>query len=171
MPIIAKAGGGKFTPAPEGPQQAVCVDVVDLGLVKQAWQGVEKELPMVRVVWHSAEHDPITNAPYQIQQRYTLSLHEKANLRKALEAWRGRAFTESELEGFDLESLIGVNVFLSITHNVSKGNTYANVTSLMRLPKGMTVLPITEGYIRVAERAPEPEQGAAPHNDDDDIPF
>ena len=175
MPIIAKAGSAKFAPAPEGPQQAVCVDIVDLGLVEQTWGEETTEKPMVRLVWHSAEIDPETAEPFQIQKRYTLSLHEKASLRKDLEAWRGRAFTDEELAGFDLEKLIGVNAFLSITHNVSKGTTYANVTSLMRLPNGMTPLPVTPGYVRMCDRedadAPPDRSDAGTPDDDDSIPF
>lgn len=178
MPIVAKAGGTKFTPAPEGPQQAVCVDVVDLGLVQQTWTEAQEYKPMVRVIWHSEEIDPETKKPYVIEKRYTLSLHENANLRKDLEAWRGRGFTDAELEGFDLETLIGINAFCSITHNVSKGKTYANVTSIMRLPKGTDALPITPGYIRQCDRegytapnARPPVNDAPPPDDDSDVPF
>lgn len=180
MPILARRSPPKFTqgpPAPEGPQQAVCVDVVDLGLIEQTWGEETKHRHMIRIVWHSAEVDEKSGKPYAISKRYTLSLDEKANLRKDLEAWRGRAFTEEELAGFDVESVIGANAFLSITQKVSKAITYANVTSIMKLPKGMTSLGLTPGYVRLHERertAAEPEppvEDTPPPTDDDDIPF
>lgn len=185
MPIVAKRPNTSFTPAPEGPQQAVCVDVVDLGLVEQNFGSDEGDAtlkPMVRIVWHSAEIDPATGKPYTISNRYTLSLHEKANLRKHLESWRGRVFTEAELDGFDLETVIGANAYIQIVHKVSgKGQTFANIASIMSLPKGMTGLPVTAGYTRQCERDDwEPPNQNAPmpndhthetRNDDDDIPF
>ena len=39
---------------------------------------------------------------FQLRKDYKNSLHEKAGLRKDLEAWRGRRFTDAELAGFDL---------------------------------------------------------------------
>lgn len=182
MPILARQSPPKFTqgpPAPEGPQQAVCVDIVDLGLIEQTWGEETKHKHMIRIIWHSSEVDPKSGQPYAISQRYTLSLDPKANLRKHLEAWRGRAFTEDELRGFDVESVIGANAFLSITQNISKGVTYANVTSIMKLPKGMTPMPITPGYIRLADKErlaatevrPTVHDDAPPPDDDSDIPF
>jgi hypothetical protein len=180
MPIIAKRANSTFTPAPEGPQQAVCVDIVDLGVVEHEWKGKKKTDPMVRIVWHSAEINPETDQPYEISNRYTNSLGEKANLRKHLEAWRGRAFTEEELDGFDLETVIGVNAFISIVQNISKGKTYANIAAIMKLPKGMDPLPITHDYVRRCLRddwedptsEALPDQGAPlPSDDDDSIPF
>ena len=38
--------------------------------------------------------------PFLVRRRYTASLHEKSALRKDLESWRGRAFTNVELDGF-----------------------------------------------------------------------
>jgi hypothetical protein len=177
MPIIAKRAAGNFTPAPEGPQQAVCVDVVDLGLIEESWQEGEPTLKhKIAIVWHSAEIDPETGKPYTIQKRYNLSLHEKATLTKDLTAWRGRAFTDAELEAFDVESVIGANAYVSITHN----KNWANVTAIMPLPKGMAKLPITAGYVRRCDRddyvPPASQQGKAPDappfpDDDDEIPF
>lgn len=181
MPIVAKRPNTSFTPAPEGPQQAVCVDVVDLGLVDYEWKGKKKTDAMVRIIWHSAEINPETDQPYEISNRYTNSLGDKANLRKHLEAWRGKAFTEEERDGFDLETLIGVNAFMSIIQNVSKGKTYANIASIMKLPKGMEPMPITEGYVRrcfrddweppVYEHHDSPGDSGSLPNPDEDIPF
>ncbi len=168
MPIIAKRQFSTFTPAPEGPQQAVCVDVVDLGMQEEQWGDEPAQMKhKVKLVWHSAEIDPETDRPYVISKRYNLSLHEKATLLKDLEAWRGRAFTEAELDAFDLEQLIGVNAYLSITHRTTKKGTFANVGSIMKLPKGTDQLPITPGYVRVCHK---PETTYNP-NGDDSVPF
>jgi hypothetical protein len=170
MPIIAK-GFASFNPAPEGPQQAVCVDVVDLGMEEERWgEGEAKLKPKVRIMWHSVEVDPETKKPYSIVEKYTLSLHEKAKLRAVLESWRGKKFTDEEAEGFDLETLLGVNAYISIVHN----KQWANISAIMPLPKGMPPIPITQGFVRKVDRDATPTKPDH-HEDgfpsDDDIPF
>ena len=170
MPIIAKRAAS-FNPAPEGPQQAVCVDVVDLGMEEEQRGEDEAKLkPKVRIMWHSVEVDPETKKPYAIVEKYTLSLHEKAKLRATLESWRGKKFTDEEAEGFDLETLLGVNAYISIVHN----KQWANISAIMPLPKGMPSIPITKGFVRKVDRDTGPTKPDH-HEDgfpsDDDIPF
>lgn len=173
MPIIAKktGGGADFAPAPAGTHPAVCVDVVDLGILKVNWGGKEKSQHKINVVWQIGEARQ-DGKPFQVQKRYTLSLHEKAALRKDLESWRGRAFNEAELEGFDVEVLVGVGAFLNVIHNVKDGSTYANVSAIMKMPKGM-VPPEPRSYVRVIDRdksdAAEPDEVYTA--DMDDVPF
>ena len=64
-------------------------------------------------------------------------MSEKANLRKDLEGWRGKSFTESELEGFDLEKLIGSNCMLNIVYN-KKGK--AKISGISKLMAGLSPL-------------------------------
>ena len=171
MPIIAKRAAS-FNPAPEGPQQAVCVDVVDLGMEEEQWGEDEPKLKeKVRIMWHSVEVDPETKKPYSIVEKYTLSLHEKAKLRATLESWRGKKFTDEEAEGFDLETLLGVNAYISIVHN----KQWANISAIMPLPKGMPPIPITKGFVRKVDRdatptKPDHHEDGFP-SDDDNIPF
>jgi hypothetical protein len=112
--------------------------------------------------------------PFLVRRRYTCSLHEKATLRRDLESWRGRAFTDKELEAFDLESLLSVGCLINVIHESRNGSTYANVASVMRLPKGMTA-PTPRDYVRVQDRPPV--QTAADDGldglgiTDDDVPF
>ena len=177
MAIIAKAGsGGDFTPCPEGPQRLVCCDVIDLGLVEVTWQGETKRQHKCEIRWQS-EHVMDSGKPFLINQRFTLSLHEKGRLRPVLEAWRGRKFTEQEAEGFDIEKLVSVSAYGNVVHNKgSKGGTFANLASIMPLPKGLESLRVSD-YMRVVDREPMSlhEQGHAvddvPAITDDDIPF
>jgi hypothetical protein len=184
MPIIARnTGSADFEPAPAGAHQAVCVDVVDKGIVKTEWQGHARERHVVQIRWQLAERNA-DGQRYLVVQSFTCTLHEKGKLRPFLESWRGRAFTEEELEGFDLEKLIGANCQLSIVHVRRDGRTYANIASIMPLAKGMEKLE-PENYVRVVDREPEPAAAAAQrrgeepwpaerppwHDDDDDLPF
>src|SRR5262252_5388304 len=105
MPIIAKAGSD-FVPAPEGSHSAVCVDVVDLGILELTFNGLTDRKHMVRLVWQIDE-DMENGKPFTVSRRFTLSLHKKAALRAAIESWRGRILTEAAVGGFDVEELLG----------------------------------------------------------------
>ena len=152
MPIIATAGADSqsFTPAPAGVHQAVCVDIVDLGIVEVTWQGKTKQQHKVNVAWQIDELRD-DGKPYLVFKRYTLSLNEKASLRKDLEAWRGRKFTRDEEMGFDVENLLGANCLLNIQHNTVGDKTYANVASIMPLAKGMQKIAVRE-FVRKQDR-------------------
>ena len=170
MPILAKDTRREFTPAPEGLHQGVCIDVVDLGLVKTQWG----EKHQVEIRWQLVDlTDDTTGLPVLVLKRYTLSLNEKAKLRHHLEAWRGRKFTAEELDGFDLEKLLGVNCQIQVVHDLADdGRVWANVSAVVPLGKGMTKIRPSETYIRVADRDKKPMSGngAAPVGDDE-APF
>jgi hypothetical protein len=83
--------------------------------------------------------NPETGKPFEISERFTVSMGEKANLRKFLGQWRGKTYTNAEAEeGAPLHKLEGVNALVQIGHNTSEatGKTYANIISIMPLPKG-----------------------------------
>lgn len=148
MSLKAKANnGGDFDPIASGMHQAVCFSVIDIGTQPQPpgvnWPAKAKvlitwELPNERIdIERDGEKE---NIPRVISARYTNSLHKKSALRPMLESWRGRPFTDEELEGFELSKLLGVNCFLNIVHNRGEGKhagkTFANVASVNPLPKG-----------------------------------
>lgn len=153
MAIMATdSGGGDFTPVPEGTHFAVCDMVVDFGKQKTTYMGDETikhqiyirwQIPAERVEWKDGDNQK-HEGPAVIGKTYTLSLGEKANLRKDLQAWRGRAFTEEELRGFDVSKLLGVAATVTVNHSEKNGKTYANVTSVGGIPKGMD-RPTAEG--------------------------
>jgi len=170
MPIIAKKGE-TFEPAPAGAHAGICVDIVDLGVLQVTYGKQTKEQHKVRICWQIDENME-DGKPFLATKRYTLSLHEKAALRKDLESWRGKPFTDEELKGFDLEVLLNKPCLLNINHTTRQGSTYADVTSIMRLPKAMTA-PTPRDYVRVCDRkeggqGPETEFGGI---SDDDVPF
>lgn len=138
-------GGGDFTPAPEGTHFAVCDMVVDLGLQNTSFKGVDSvkhqiyarwQIPAERIEWTDGDGNK-KEGPVVIGKTYTASLSEKANLRKDLQSWRGRAFTAEELKAFDVSKLLGVGAMISIVHNqADNGKTYANIGAIGGLPKG-----------------------------------
>ncbi|MBR3001654.1 MAG: hypothetical protein IKF39_11700, partial [Oscillospiraceae bacterium] len=83
--------------------------------------------------------------PRAISESYTLSLNEKANLRAMLESWRGKAFSEEELQGFDITNVLKAPCLVSTKIMTSKqGKEFAKISSVTRLPKGMEVPKDTE---------------------------
>src|SRR3990167_8424522 len=83
MPIIARDDRKPYTPAPPGLHNAVCVDVVDLGLIDSQWG----EKPQIELRWQIERENPETGKPFLVVRRFTLSLSEKSNLRPFLEGW------------------------------------------------------------------------------------
>ena len=167
MPIIAKDSRKEFTPAPEGLHQAVCVDVVDMGLQSTPWGDKQK----VDLRWQLDAKDETTNRAFIVTRRYTNSLNEKATLRQHLEAWRGRKFTGEELQGFDLEKLIGVNCQVQIVQELSdQGRIFANIQAIVPLGKGMTKIRPSEDYVRVVDRT-NLDNAATAHADEEEVPF
>jgi hypothetical protein len=148
--LIAKDNSeSKFAklPLPEaGTHQAVCCAVWDLGLQKSSYMGEEKIQHKIIVAWEISEkinapESEYDGKPYMLNRKYTLSLGDKANLRKDLESWRGKPFNAEELKkGVDLDKLYGVNCLLGIKHEADRNDAakvYANVTAILPLQKGV----------------------------------
>jgi len=152
MPLIASdtGNGQTFDPVAEGVHIGICYSVVDLGthLNKQ----FNKEKHQVCFTWEiPAERIEIEkdgekkDLPRVVSKITTLSLGEKANLRKMLQSWRGKAFTPEELKGFDLKNVLGAPCQILVVHNKgADGKTYANVDSVMPAPKGVELPQDTE---------------------------
>lgn len=144
MIIVPKPSeGGDFVRerVPAGTHQAVCQSVHDIGIQETTFNGETKRQHKVVVIWEVNER--LTDGKFKgqrfvVSKKYTLSLHEKSTLRHDLMAWRGRDFTEAELNAFDLESITGANCMLSITETEKNGKKYTNIAAVMALPKGMT---------------------------------
>jgi hypothetical protein len=134
--------GGDFEIAPSGTWPAVCYAVIDLGTHDTEFQGVHKKKHLVRIMWelHDEECVMANGKPMIMVKTYTWSTHEKATLRLHLESWRGKAFDESEFGpgGFNIKKLLGVGCLIGVKHGEGKdGRTYANISSISKLPKGM----------------------------------
>lgn len=146
MGLTAKDPGGTgYTPPEEGVYQAVCYGLYDLG--QQYSEKWDKTAHRVLLSWElpeqrmEIERDGKTlNLPRAISKEYTLSLHKKAQLRKDLEAWRGRIFTAEELAGFDLQAILKANCMIQVLHTKKDDKTYANITAIMPLMKQLKPL-------------------------------
>jgi hypothetical protein len=153
--LMARDKGSNFVPAPAGMHQAVCVDVVDKGMVESAFY--KKTSHKCLIVW---EIDEVmdTGERFTVRRMYTVSLNEKASLRKDLESWRGKPFKEEELRGFDVETVLGANCNLSIVQQTRDGDTYANIMAVAPLMRTQQKIKASDRYVRVKDR-PETKQG------------
>ena len=120
-----------FMPVPAGTHLGICYRVIDLGTQSTTFKGEQKQAHKVLISWEIPEEKMEDGRPFMISQSYTWSMHEKSNLRKALEAWRGMAFTERDFgpNGFDIKNVLGKACTLSIVHTSKDGSTSLAHTS------------------------------------------
>jgi hypothetical protein len=151
MPIYAKPPGGTGELHPEGLFAAVCVDVIDRGMVDTGAFGFKH---MIDIRWLTSVEDEETGHRLWVSRRYNNSLHEKANLRRDLQTWRGQKFTAEQLQRFDLETLLGKPCQVQIVQDTKPdGAVYANVTAVLPAAQGVPkIVPKKGEYTRVVAR-------------------
>jgi hypothetical protein len=183
--ITAKGNDSKFKPHPDGQFVAQCVDAINLGESVETFPGKpEKLVPKCALVFRTGEKNLDTGELIDIAQEFTVSMGEKANLRKALESWRGKPYTEQQIEeGVPIHKLAGNWALITVAQKRSRSDRlYAFVQSVVGVPAAMrTALPTFPVYERAeywqtrkdeyAKAAKEfRAKHAAPPSDDDDLP-
>ena len=143
MPIIAKSTGAtQRTLAPTGNHLARCVKMVHIGTAEETIQGKVKKLNKVKLYWELPDETHVFKEeygaePFMVSKEYTLSMSDRANLRKDLESWRGKGFTEKQASNFDITVLLGIPCMINVIHRTAKssGNEYVVVSGITPLPK------------------------------------
>jgi len=147
MSIIAEnKGGSDFEPIAAGTYAARCFSMVHVGTVTESFEGTPKTQNKIRLAWELPTElkefkEGEGEKPFFVSKDFTLSMHEKSSLRKYLQDWRGKAFTDDEAKAFDVTKLLGKECLVSIIHEVKKDKTYAKISSVSTLPKGMICPP------------------------------
>jgi len=189
--IVAKdTGGGDYERPPEGGHATVCADVIDLGFrFNPKFGKIEHKCAIVFQLGQQSEK---TGKRFEIASIFTVSFHEKANLRKFLSQWRGKSYGEDEAQaGAPLKKLQGNPAYITIEHKPVGDKVYANVIGITKLPVGLPILE-PEDYVRSERwkkgslteaeaekfKAAGVEQPTERHlpdleaiEDDDDLPF
>lgn len=146
IPVKDTGGSGEFKKCPPGIHAAVCDMVVNVGNQRTTYMGQDKvqekvyfrfEVPKQRIEYEKDGQK--FNRPMSIGMMLTNSLSEKANLRKLLESWRGKAFTAEELKNFDLMKVLGVPCIITVEHKDVGDKTYANITAIKRFSESIEV--------------------------------
>lgn len=137
--ILTDNGGGDFEMIPEATYIATCVLLADLGTQPNTHpQGNGGDLEKLYVGFELNSCDS-KGVPFTIGDSYTAAFSQKANLRKILEAWRGRVFTEDELRAFDIRNVLGKSCSIGILHKPGKeaGKKFPRIGSVQALPGGV----------------------------------
>jgi hypothetical protein len=124
LTVNASGGGEDFPKLEPGKYEGTCFRIVDLGTSEQEYKGQVSKKKRIRLDFEITKAvDPETNEilmqdgrPFGVGKTYTASLFEAATLRKDLENWRDKTFTEQELEGFDVGKLVGMTARIEIGH-------------------------------------------------------
>ncbi len=135
--IIATDRGGDFELPAAGSYIARCYQLVDIGTQHEMFQGKPTKPTRKVIMWFELLEDEegtpyrMSNGePFSIMQKYTLSTNSKANLRKHIDAWRGKPLTDAEAKGFNLVKLLGQACRLQVILNESGDRTYVNIASI-----------------------------------------
>lgn len=154
MSFFVEASGNKdFKMVPAGSHLARCYRIIDLGTQPTEWQGQTKYLRKIMLSWevHGEDDagDPLTTdegAPLALFKNYTLSWSENSNLRKDLQGWRGKPWTDQEANRFDLKNILGQFCMLNVVHRPGQnGKVYANVAGITPVPAAIKKNGLPEG--------------------------
>lgn len=176
---VQTGGGGKdFELVPAGAHFAVCNIVAYLGLQKVEFDGKAKLQPKVWLgfqipdIQHEYEKDgKKLSGPAVIGRKFTLNIGDQSNLGPFLTNWRGKPFTDDEVNSedpskrFDIEKLAGKVCQLGVVHEKGKnGKTYANITSAGQLMQE------TKDAIASGKRSATPHGDVLVYNADEPDP-
>lgn len=125
----------KLPPVEPGVYMAVCIGVIDLG--EQYSEMYKKYSNKVMIIWElpgeMVEVDG-EQKPRQLSREFVFSDSNKSHLRKFIESWNGRSYTDDEFGEFEIFDQVGKPCQLNVVLNETK--EYSNVDNLMPIPKG-----------------------------------
>ena len=127
----------KVPPVEPGVYMAVCVGVIDLG--EQYSEQFKNYSNKCMIVWElpgeTVEIDG-EQKPRQLSKEFTISSSNKSNLRKFIESWNGKTYSDDDFLDLDIFDQIGKPCQLNVVLN-STGE-YANVDNIMPIPRGFS---------------------------------
>jgi len=145
MSIYAeKKDSSDFIQVEPGTYVARCYSMIEIGTIETEFNGEKKKAHKVNITWElptetAIFHEERGPEPFVVSKTYTLSMHEKANLRKDLESWRGKGYTDEEAKRFDITKLLGQPCLLSVIHQPGAkdpSKSYTVISSISRMMKG-----------------------------------
>ena len=125
----------KAPPVEPGVYMAVCIGFIDLG--EQYSEMFKSHSNKGMYIWElpgeTIEIDG-EQKPRQLSKEFTISSSSKGNLRKFIESWNSKSYSDDEFLDFDLFDQIGKPCQINVVLNESK--EYSNVDNIMPIPKG-----------------------------------
>ena len=149
-----KSNSGNFQPCPEYTGSAVCVDVTPLKTVQTQFGPKEKFRFVFEIGETKDDGTPwcVWSAPF------TPSYHENSALRPFLRKWMGRELSPDEVKDFDTENLLGRPAHITVIHEHSDGEIYANI-ALIQPDKSAPPLKPSGKFVRMKDRPPKDTGG------------
>ena len=137
----------KVPPVEAGVYMAVCIGFVDLG--EQYSEKFKNYSYKGMYIWElpgeTIEIDG-EQKPRQLSKEFVISASNKSNLRKFIETWNSKSYSDEDFMEFDIFEQIGKPCQLNVVLNETK--EYANVDNLMPIPKGFPAPTTTTEFIR-----------------------
>lgn len=125
----------KLPPVEPGVYMAVCIGLVDLG--EQYSTAFKNYSNKCLYIWELptelVEVDG-EQKPRQLSKEFTVAATSKSNLRKLIESWNGKSYSDEDFLEFDLFDQVGKSCQLNVVLNET--GEYANVESVIPIPKG-----------------------------------
>lgn len=135
---------GDFVSVEPGTYVARCYSMIEIGTIEAEFNGEKKKQKKVSITWElptemAVFHEERGPEPFVVSKTYSLSMHEKSTLRRDLESWRGKGYTDGEAKRFDITKLLGQPCLISVIHQQGKidpAKTYTVISSISKIMKG-----------------------------------
>ncbi len=126
----------KLPPVEPGVYIGICVGVIDLGeQYSEKFKNYRNEVQFVwELVGETVEVDG-EQKPRQLSRTFSVATGKKSNLRSFISGWNGVQYSDEQFQDMDLFDQAGKACQLNVVLNDT--GEYANVDSVIPLPKGM----------------------------------
>lgn len=160
IPVSGKSGS--FKGLEPGIYNARCDLVADLGMQDTGKYGMKHKVYLrFSVPDQTGEREDGTKFQMSIGSKFTATLSKRATLRKVLESWRGRPFTEEELENFELTNLLNAPATLVVgSYTDKEGNPRPSIDNVLKCKSPVDEL--LEKAIAVSAESPEEDLAKVP---------
>jgi hypothetical protein len=123
---------------PIGIHNAGLLAIIDLGTHVKEFKGEKKKAREVMLVFEIEQKNSKGEA-FLISKIYSLYLNVNSNLRKDLESWRGKAFTNEDLKNLQLAELLGTPAMLHVMEKESAGKKRSVINTIMPPAKSIVL--------------------------------
>lgn len=146
--------GGDFTPVPEGVHLAVCKhEGLCLVTSPQFSKHPDGKLLKQRYIFQIEENVPGKDFRFEVRATFGPVMGKKSKQRAFIESWLGRSLDDKAASEFDSKFMLNRACQINVIHVESGGKMYANISTIMPLPKGIPTPPFTvEYYSKDGER-------------------
>ena len=140
----------KLPPVEPGVYIAVCVYSIDLGEqlceYKDKTKSYNNQVRLgFELIGETVEIDG-KQEPRVLSRTLNFTQSKNGGLRKFVQSWLGKTFTDDEFRELDTNDLVGTPAQLSVVLNES--GEYANIDTIMQLPRGMAAPSPASALIR-----------------------